>query len=206
MNLGIIMIIRRLCGRLLSTSIRISCLAPRLPGLPVGTSTLGYHLMSLGALSGTQTPLAAVAGGSPFANGWSDSGIGPASRMRLEKPSVLAYPHAAMQQHQLLQQQQQRQQQQQQQQQQLEADLDSASRLSTASHPTAANKDNPNNGPDDLIIPSPGTSPHLGDPPFCNPPTKPPTTTTSNPPPSTPAYARAETRRLPSPLPCQIRR
>lgn len=133
------------------------------PGLPVGTSTLGYHLMSLGALSGTQTPLAAVAGGSPFANGWSDSGIGPASRMRLEKPSVLAYPHAAMQQHQLLQQQQQRQQQQQQHQ-QLEADVDSTSRPSTASHPIAANKDNPNNGPDDPIIPSPGTSPHLGEP------------------------------------------
>lgn len=40
------------------------------PGIPVGTSTLGYHLMSLGALSGTQTPLAAVAGGTPFANNW----------------------------------------------------------------------------------------------------------------------------------------
>ncbi|OJJ87640.1 ERMES complex subunit MDM12 [Aspergillus glaucus CBS 516.65] len=112
------------------------------PGLPVGTSTLGYHLMSLGALSGTQTPLAAVAGGSPFANGWSDSGIGPASRMRLEKPSR-----------------------QQQQKQQLEVDVDSASQPSTAPHPTTANKDNPNNGPDDPIIPSPGTSPHLGDPP-----------------------------------------
>ncbi|KAL4934371.1 ERMES complex subunit MDM12 [Aspergillus undulatus] len=43
------------------------------PGIPGGTSTLGYHLMSLGGLSGTQTPLAAVAGGSPFANNWTDS-------------------------------------------------------------------------------------------------------------------------------------
>ncbi|KAL2845730.1 hypothetical protein BJY01DRAFT_247551 [Aspergillus pseudoustus] len=43
------------------------------PGIPGGTSTLGYHLMSLGGLSGTQTPLAAVAGGSPFANNWADS-------------------------------------------------------------------------------------------------------------------------------------
>lgn len=37
------------------------------PGILGGTSHLGYHLMSLGGLSGTQTPLAAVAGGSPFA-------------------------------------------------------------------------------------------------------------------------------------------
>ncbi|KAL2863702.1 ERMES complex subunit MDM12 [Aspergillus lucknowensis] len=43
------------------------------PGIPGGTSTLGYHLMSLGGLSGTQTPLAAVAGGSPFAGNWPDS-------------------------------------------------------------------------------------------------------------------------------------
>ena len=44
------------------------------PGIPGGTSTLGYHLMALGGLSGTQTPLAAVAGGTSFANGWSDAG------------------------------------------------------------------------------------------------------------------------------------
>ncbi|KAE8154869.1 hypothetical protein BDV25DRAFT_82972 [Aspergillus avenaceus] len=43
------------------------------PGIPGGTSTLGYHLMSLGGLSGTQTPLAAVAGGTLFTNGWTDS-------------------------------------------------------------------------------------------------------------------------------------
>ncbi|KAL4956767.1 hypothetical protein BDW69DRAFT_157742 [Aspergillus filifer] len=42
------------------------------PGIPGGTSTLGYHLMSLGGLSGTQTPLAAVAGGSPFSNNWTE--------------------------------------------------------------------------------------------------------------------------------------
>ncbi|CAG7924465.1 unnamed protein product [Penicillium olsonii] len=46
------------------------------PGIPGGTSTLGYHMRSLGGLSGTQTPLAAVAGGTPFASGWSDSGMG----------------------------------------------------------------------------------------------------------------------------------
>jgi hypothetical protein len=36
-------------------------------GIPGGTSTLGYHMRSLGGLSGTQTPLAAVAGGTSFA-------------------------------------------------------------------------------------------------------------------------------------------
>ncbi|KAH8432266.1 ERMES complex subunit MDM12 [Aspergillus melleus] len=45
------------------------------PGIPGGTSTLGYHLMSIGGLSGTQTPLAAVAGGTPFASGWTDPGM-----------------------------------------------------------------------------------------------------------------------------------
>ncbi|KAL4787483.1 hypothetical protein BJX76DRAFT_354195 [Aspergillus varians] len=43
------------------------------PGIPGGTSTLGYHLMSLGGLSGSQTPLAAVAGGSPFTSNWTES-------------------------------------------------------------------------------------------------------------------------------------
>jgi distribution and morphology protein 12 len=43
------------------------------PGIPGGTSNLGCHLMSLGGLSGAQTPLAAVAGGSPFANRWPES-------------------------------------------------------------------------------------------------------------------------------------
>lgn len=46
------------------------------PGIPGGTSTLGYHMRSLGGLSGTQTPLAAVAGRTPFASGWSDAGMG----------------------------------------------------------------------------------------------------------------------------------
>lgn len=58
------------------------------PGIPGGTSTLGYHLMALGGLSGTQTPLAAVAGGTSFANGWSD----PGNRARLDRS-----PHASMQ-------------------------------------------------------------------------------------------------------------
>ncbi|CAL5866825.1 uncharacterized protein PFLUO_LOCUS1036 [Penicillium psychrofluorescens] len=53
------------------------------PGIPGGTSTLGYHLMSLGGLSGTQTPLAAVAGGNPFASGWPDSAAGS------RRPSML---------------------------------------------------------------------------------------------------------------------
>lgn len=82
------------------------------PGIPGGTSTLGYHLMALGGLSGTQTPLAAVAGGTSFANGWPDT----ESRARLEDPS-----HDSTQ-------QQQRQ----------EADIDttnSVSRPSTANSP-----------------------------------------------------------------------
>lgn len=41
------------------------------PGIPGGTSNLGYFHLPLGGLSGTQTPLAAVASGTPFAsNGW----------------------------------------------------------------------------------------------------------------------------------------
>lgn len=55
------------------------------PGIPGGTSTLGYHLMSLGGLSGTQTPLAAVAGGSPFANGWPDPDTVGSGRPRLSR-------------------------------------------------------------------------------------------------------------------------
>lgn len=56
------------------------------PGIPGGTSTLGYHLMGLGGLSGTQTPLAAVAGGTSFANGWSDSARDPRTGSRLNRP------------------------------------------------------------------------------------------------------------------------
>lgn len=41
------------------------------PGIPGGTSNLGYFHLPLGGLSGTQTPLAAVASGTPFSsNGW----------------------------------------------------------------------------------------------------------------------------------------
>ncbi|KAL2006539.1 hypothetical protein VTN00DRAFT_9207 [Thermoascus crustaceus] len=56
------------------------------PGIPGGTSTLGYHLMGLGGLSGTQTPLAAVAGGTSFANGWSESTTDPRMGSRLSRP------------------------------------------------------------------------------------------------------------------------
>lgn len=42
------------------------------PGIPGGTSNLSYFHLPLGGLSGTQTPLAAVAGGTPFSNGWHD--------------------------------------------------------------------------------------------------------------------------------------
>ncbi|KAL3444422.1 hypothetical protein BJX65DRAFT_170673 [Aspergillus insuetus] len=62
------------------------------PGIPGGTSTLGYHLMSLGGLSGTQTPLAAVAGGSPFANNWPDS-TGHGNRV-VNRPSTHHRPDA----------------------------------------------------------------------------------------------------------------
>ena len=41
------------------------------PGIPGGTSNLSYFHLPLGGLSGTHTPLAAVASGTPFsANGW----------------------------------------------------------------------------------------------------------------------------------------
>nr|B8M2V6.2 RecName: Full=Mitochondrial distribution and morphology protein 12; AltName: Full=Mitochondrial inheritance component mdm12 [Talaromyces stipitatus ATCC 10500] len=48
--------------------------------LPGVTSNLGYHLM-MGNLSGTQTPLAAVAGGTPFGPGWPDAVMNQGSRM-----------------------------------------------------------------------------------------------------------------------------
>lgn len=113
------------------------------PGIPGGTSTLGYHLMSLGGLSGTQTPLAAVAGGTPFASGWPESDIAQSGRSRAQRPTP--------QQH------------------RAEADLDtthSASRPSTAntlpSHPSAgqtgSNGSNRNsNNPAD--VPQPSTEP-----------------------------------------------
>ena len=45
------------------------------PGLPGGTSNLGYFHLPLGGISGTQTPLAAVASGTPFSsNGWHSYG------------------------------------------------------------------------------------------------------------------------------------
>ena len=43
------------------------------PGIPGGTSNLSYFHLPLGAgLSGSQTPLAAVAGGTPYSAGWQD--------------------------------------------------------------------------------------------------------------------------------------
>lgn len=57
------------------------------PGIPGGTSTLGYHMRALGGLSGTQTPLVAVAGGTSFASGWSDSGMGIGPRSQAPYPA-----------------------------------------------------------------------------------------------------------------------
>ncbi|PGH35326.1 mitochondrial distribution and morphology protein 12 [[Emmonsia] crescens] len=45
------------------------------PGIPGGTSNLGYY-MPLSGLSGSQTPLGAVARGNPFSGGWPDSPFG----------------------------------------------------------------------------------------------------------------------------------
>ena len=46
------------------------------PGIPGGTSNLSYFHLPLGAgLSGSQTPLAAVAGGTPFSAGWDQHGV-----------------------------------------------------------------------------------------------------------------------------------
>ncbi|OJD11883.1 mitochondrial distribution and morphology protein 12 [Emergomyces pasteurianus Ep9510] len=42
------------------------------PGIPGGTSNLGYY-MPLSGLSGSQTPLGAVARGNPFSSGWPES-------------------------------------------------------------------------------------------------------------------------------------
>ncbi|RAL05269.1 ERMES complex subunit MDM12 [Aspergillus ibericus CBS 121593] len=118
------------------------------PGIPGGTSTLGYHLMSLGGLSGTQTPLAAVAGGSPFAGGWNESGMmGPGSRGRPPPPIFNAHQSRP------------------------EADIDSSnptSRPSTSStlpsHPSGSNK-NAGDGADSADHGShPEEHGHMGDP------------------------------------------
>lgn len=113
------------------------------PGIPGGTSTLGYHLMSLGGLSGTQTPLAAVAGGTPFASGWPESVTAQSGRPRAQRPTP--------QQH------------------RAEADLDttnSASRPSTAntlpSHPSAGqagSSGSKRNSNDPADVPQPSTEP-----------------------------------------------
>ncbi|KAJ5725327.1 uncharacterized protein N7483_006684 [Penicillium malachiteum] len=122
------------------------------PGIPGGTSNLGYHhLMSLGGLSGTQTPLAAVA------SGWSDSGLDPHSRgTYAPRPSI----------HQRQQAQSQRP----------EPDLDtthSASRPSTAnthpSHPsigqnTGSSGSNRNSADHPADIPQPSVESVIDDP------------------------------------------
>ena len=58
------------------------------PGIPGGTSNLSYfHLPLSAGLSGTQTPLAAVAGGSALSAAWSDTHLaGPYSRLRQHSP------------------------------------------------------------------------------------------------------------------------
>ena len=43
------------------------------PGIPGGTSNLSYFHLPLGQISGTQTPLAAVAGGSPYQANWQEN-------------------------------------------------------------------------------------------------------------------------------------
>lgn len=53
------------------------------PGIPGGTTNLSYFHLPLGAgLSGSQTPLAAVAGGTPFSPGWDYHGFAAASQRR----------------------------------------------------------------------------------------------------------------------------
>lgn len=55
------------------------------PGIPGGTSNLSYfHLPLSAGLSGTQTPLAAVAGGTSFTAGWDHHGSSALSRRPLQ--------------------------------------------------------------------------------------------------------------------------
>ncbi|EER38159.1 mitochondrial inheritance component mdm12 [Histoplasma capsulatum H143] len=53
------------------------------PGIPGGTSNLGYY-MPLSGLSSSQTPLGAVARGNPFSGGWPDAHGARPSRRRSE--------------------------------------------------------------------------------------------------------------------------
>ena len=56
------------------------------PGIPGGTSNLSYfHLPLSAGLSGTQTPLAAVAGGTPFTAGWDHHGSSALNRHPLQQ-------------------------------------------------------------------------------------------------------------------------
>ncbi|KAL8735499.1 MAG: hypothetical protein Q9181_002771 [Wetmoreana brouardii] len=58
------------------------------PGIPGGTSNLSYfHLPLSAGLSGTQTPLAAVASGSALSAGWSDTHLaGPFAHLHQRSP------------------------------------------------------------------------------------------------------------------------
>ncbi|MCJ1236983.1 Mitochondrial distribution and morphology protein 12 [Varicellaria rhodocarpa] len=63
------------------------------PGIPGGTSNLSYfHLPLSAGLSGSQTPLAAVAGGTPYSAGWHDHHAPPwESHQRRSSPQRSAY-------------------------------------------------------------------------------------------------------------------
>ncbi|KAL8934928.1 MAG: hypothetical protein Q9211_004977 [Gyalolechia sp. 1 TL-2023] len=57
------------------------------PGILSGTSNLSYfHLPLSAGLSGTQTPLAAVAGGGALSAGWSDTHLAGSSHFRQPRP------------------------------------------------------------------------------------------------------------------------
>ena len=63
------------------------------PGIPGGTSNLSYfHLPLSAGLSGSQTPLAAVAGGTPYSAGWHDHHAPPwENHQRRSSPQQSAY-------------------------------------------------------------------------------------------------------------------
>lgn len=63
------------------------------PGIPGGTSNLSYFHLPLGAgLSGSQTPLAAVAGGTSFSAGWDHHGASLDAPPRPHQHHDLSYP------------------------------------------------------------------------------------------------------------------
>lgn len=64
------------------------------PGIPGGTSNLSYFHLPLGAgLSGSQTPLAAVAGGTPYSAHWDHHGVSLDAQSREQHPHhEFSYP------------------------------------------------------------------------------------------------------------------